>query len=515
MEAAMSEPGDDGERTDLTRTVVRGVGLSTAGHLLTRAISLGQYLVLARLAAPHEFGQLAAGSIVVGAAALVSESGMLAALVQRRDRLDEAASTALVATVAGGVLLSLVALAAAPLLGAFFHSPTIGRVAAVMSATVLVNQISIVPDAILQRRFSFLRRVALEPIGTVIGAGVAIAATAAGYGVWGLVAGIYAGAVTQAVLAWAFVDWRPRRSQVSFAMWRELSAFGRHVILSQGIWRANSEGRTAIVGKGLGAGPLGQYALAFRLGIQPIEVLVNGVSYVLMPALVRVADDAARFRAAVLRALSSLVLVATPLSLLLVPFGEPATVLLFGPEWRPAGNALAWMCGFSIGGAVGSVASETWKAAGRPNWLPRMSATATLCALLLTALFLPFHLEGAAAALSVSELIGATVSVVGVARVTGTPIAAITRGFVAPAIGGVALVAATWPLRKSVDPAAYGHAAGLPLLVGEALVGLAVYAAVVAALRPADAARALTLVRGWSRRGSPAPLPPEAVSQLP
>src|SRR5438105_14796717 len=92
----------------LTRIVVRGAGLAGAGHILTQVISLVAYLALARLATPHEFGQLAAGSIVVGAGLLVSEAGMLAAVVQRRDRVEEAASTALVATVLGGILLSLV-----------------------------------------------------------------------------------------------------------------------------------------------------------------------------------------------------------------------------------------------------------------------------------------------------------------------------------------------------------------------------------------------------------------------
>src|SRR5262245_7742544 len=102
---------------NLTTTVVRGVGLAGAGHLLTSVLTLAVYLVLARLASPHDFGALAAGSIIVGVGLRVSESGMLAALVQRRDRVDEAASTALVATVLGGVLLGGVALALAPVVG--------------------------------------------------------------------------------------------------------------------------------------------------------------------------------------------------------------------------------------------------------------------------------------------------------------------------------------------------------------------------------------------------------------
>src|SRR5438034_9526693 len=157
MSASETPPG-------LSRTVVRGVGLAGAGFLLTQALTFGSYLALARLAPPQDFGRFAAGSIVVGFGLLVSESGMLGALIQRRDRLEEAASTAFVATMASALLLGLAALAVSPLVGYFFHSHEIGLVAAAMSGFVALKQTMIVPDALMQRRFSFVRRVVLEPL---------------------------------------------------------------------------------------------------------------------------------------------------------------------------------------------------------------------------------------------------------------------------------------------------------------------------------------------------------------
>jgi PST family polysaccharide transporter len=149
--------------SNLTGLVLRGAGLAASGQALTGLLSLGSYFVLARLATPAAFGELAAGSIVVGIGLLVSESGMLGAIVQRQDRVDEAASTAFFATLLSGIALALVAALVAPLVGAFFHSGTITAVAAVLSGTIVLRQLTIVPDALLQRRFSFLRRVVLDP----------------------------------------------------------------------------------------------------------------------------------------------------------------------------------------------------------------------------------------------------------------------------------------------------------------------------------------------------------------
>src|SRR5690348_4684574 len=112
MSAPETPPG-------LTRTVVRGVGLAGAGFFVTQVLTFGSYLALARVATPQDFGRFAAGSIVVGVGLLFSESGMQSAVIQRRDRIEEAASTAFVATVIGGLLLGLIGLAASPLVGYF------------------------------------------------------------------------------------------------------------------------------------------------------------------------------------------------------------------------------------------------------------------------------------------------------------------------------------------------------------------------------------------------------------
>jgi PST family polysaccharide transporter len=486
---------------DLTRTVLRGAGLATAGYVLTQVVLLGQYLALARLADPHEFGELAAGSILAGVGALLSESGMLAAVIQRRDRFDEAASTAVVATVLSGILMTALAAAGAPLVGMFFHSHTITLVALAMSGTVLVRQISIVPDALLQRRFSFVRRVVLEPVGAVLGAVVAIGATAAGYGVWGLVAGVYAGASIQAVCAWAFARWRPSLRLASFSMWRELAGFGRHVLLSEGIRRVDSDGRTAIIGRVLGPALLGQFAIAYRVGIQPLRMLVNSISYVLMPALASIADDRERFKAAALRGLYSLLVVSIPLNLMLVPFGRPATLLLFGDKWEPAASAVPWMCALGIGGAVLSAASETWKAGGQPHWLPRVHAVATVLMLGFTAWFVRWGLNGVSAALSVAYSLASVYGLYGMARALDARMRDLAGALYVPLLGGAIMLLVVEPLALVVDPSDHGLLAGLALLCGEAAVAAAVFFGVLAAFRPSDARRALGLGRrALSRR---------------
>jgi O-antigen/teichoic acid export membrane protein len=174
-------PGASPLAGGITRVVVRGAGLAASGFVLGNAITLASYLVLARLVTPAEFGILAAGSVLVYFSANFVESGLAAALVRRRDRVDEAANTVFVATALAGAGFALLALAASPLVGRFFGSPHVTAVAAAMAGILFLRSLGIVPNTLLQMRFSFLRRVVVAPAGALAFGISAIAATASGW----------------------------------------------------------------------------------------------------------------------------------------------------------------------------------------------------------------------------------------------------------------------------------------------------------------------------------------------
>ena len=202
----------------LVRTTVRGIGVAGAGYIGSQALNFVAYLVLVRLLDPKDFGLYAAGTVITGITSLFAESGMLAALITRKDRIDEAASTAFVSLALTGIALTCASLAVAPLLGLAFHSGQVSKITAVLSGWLFVRALTIVPDAMLQRQFSFARRVIVDPAGVLAYAAASIPLAATGAGVWALVAGSYASILTQAIGAWVACGFRPNLRLASFAM---------------------------------------------------------------------------------------------------------------------------------------------------------------------------------------------------------------------------------------------------------------------------------------------------------
>jgi O-antigen/teichoic acid export membrane protein len=494
----------------LTGIVVRGVGLAATGFLLTNLLTLAFYVALARLATPRDFGVLAAGSVLIYFSATFVESGLAAALIRRREGVDEAANTVLVATVAAGAGFALIALAAAPLVGHFFGSTEITHVAAAMSGILFVRSVGIVPSTLLQKRFSFVRRVVVTPAG-VLGFGIAAVVTCAnGWGVWGLVLGSYVSTVVEVILAWAFVRWRPRLRLASVSMWRDLAAFGRHVVAADVVMGIGDKADSVVIGRLLSTAALGQYRYAWRVAALPLAAIVNVGAYVLYPAFAAIASDDERFRGAFMRALRWLSIVALPASLILLPLGEPLVVLVFGEQWRPAGRAVAAMCAFAAGHTYDSLASEAWKAAGRPDLLVRMHvlSAASLVALMLA--FVPVGLTGMGVALSLSSIAVAAYALRGAGRVVGIPVRRLLEEIWPPAAGAILMAGILYAVEHGVVHAdTHGVVLGLALLVAEAAGGAVLFLAFLAALRPDRAVelRELIGVAVGRRQAGPEPLP--------
>jgi O-antigen/teichoic acid export membrane protein len=470
----------------LKRIVLRGAGLAGIGHVLSQGLTLAAYLAIARLVTPDEYGVYVAGSLVTGVGLSLSSGGLQAAIIQRRERVDEALNTAVVSSLAVGAALALLALATAPLVTLFFHDHRAGEIAAALSGWAVLRCAGIVPGALMQRRFSFLRRVVVEPSGILAFGIVSVLATSSGMGAWGLVVGTYASAAVQLILSWALARWRPTLRLASFATWLELAGFARHLFLSELLRRVSTELPTAVVGRSLGADALGQYAYGERFGTQPQSAVTNVAGYVLLPAFARIAADAERLRRAFLRALRWTMLAAAPAGLILLPLGEPLAVALLGERWQQAGYVMMGLSASTAAGSLVQVAVEAFKVIGRPDLLPRVRGLTAGATVAGVAAGLPFGIAGVAVGVSAAALVAAVYAGFLASRFLGIPVRSISAELWPPLAASLVMAGAVAALDRLVLHAgAHAAAPALGLLAVEAIAGALAYLAAVRLLAPA------------------------------
>jgi PST family polysaccharide transporter len=459
----------------LRHRTVRGGTLAMSAYLGAQAVSLVTFVVLARLAAPATFGAYAAASILLGLSALYTEGGMQAAVIHEHDRVEEAASTALAVNVIGGLCLTVLAAAAAPLIGLFFHSLRIGIAAALMSGIIVINAASIAPGAIMRRRVSGL--FPFVEIGASAAYGiVAIITLASGFGLWGLVVATYADAIARTATTWSLARWRPSLSLVSWGMWRSLSRYGRPVVFGGVLGELGSVGSTALVGRVLGTGDLGRFRAAQRFVSQANTAIIYGGGYALLPAFARIWPDEHRFRRAIRRSLHAMTLVVFPISAVFIPLGQPIAVVLLGERWRAAGPIMMAMAGIGIALALDSISVEAFKAIGRTDLVPRYHGLLAIAPLPLMVAFIDFGAVGMGLALSLGTCAVGLLSTRALARLLHLPFRALAAEAAPATASSVVMVVSVLLLDRGLVRA--GQSTGfvaLTLLALDLLAAAVVY----------------------------------------
>jgi PST family polysaccharide transporter len=374
-----------------------------------------------------------------------------------------------------------------------------------MSATVALNALMLVPDAILQRQFSFVRRLFVAPSAALTFGLVAGIACALGLGVWGLVVGRYASIVVELIVLWALVDWRPRRSLMSIAMWRSLARYGRHIFAAAFLGQSRESIFTALLGRFVSIEAVGQYRYATTITQLPRMAWVTGSSYVLFPAFARIAHDTERFTSAFLRTVRWMGIVTFPACAILLPLGPALVVCVLGERWREAGYAVMALVGAPIAGGLASVVSEGVKSVGQPSILSRTALVGTILTIAFMLAFLPLGVVGVAGGVSISTLVTTAYIVKLALPAIGVSWSAVLGKLWTSFVATAVMVAVLFPLEwLVVHSDTRTIAVGIALLLAESLLGFAVFLAALRVLDPAAVAsigQGLRALRGrlWKR----------------
>ncbi|MDD7940810.1 oligosaccharide flippase family protein [Actinomycetospora lutea] len=496
------DAGHNPSLNKLSRTLKRGATISASMLFVTQLISLAQTVVVARLLSPAEIGAFTLGTIFANFMIVMADGGMRAALIHRETDVEDAANTAFWASLVTGVLMSTAALAASPLLALFFGDHLVALIAAATSGTLLVHSLLNVPEALMQRRFNFKRRLIVDPLTAGSFAVVTVTLCALGLGVWGMVIGLYASQIATLVAAWGLAGWRPGKGRFSYRLWREMARYAFPMIVQNLAKDAREIAQQSIVGRSLDIATAGQYRYGRRIGILPGQAIIQVASYVLFPAFSRISSDAVRFRRGFVRALRLLWTATVPLGAFLVAAGGPAIVVLLGPQWAPAGVFVAAMAGFGPGTALNAIGVESIKGAGaskRLHWATAVSLVLGIGGLIA---LLPLGLLGVGLAVSIEGMMGGILTVALARPLVKVLWSELVRVLLPPLVAGVAAGAATWALEHLVlQSDTRPLVLGLLYLLADAVLFAAVYLAVLAVLAPATVAELKGLLVKLRRRG--------------
>ena len=358
--------------SSLTHRAMGGMVWAAMGNGAVAVLKAVVLVLLTRLLSPADFGLVSAALVVINFSLNFSQLGLGPALVQRPDLEPRHISTAFFASTAFGILTAAAIWAGAPLIADFFHMPHLVPIVSWLAVVFPIAGIGTAPESLLQRELRFRvianRDVIAYGLGYgVVGVGLALL----GFGVWSLVAAQIAQVVlrTSILLLAAPPMLQARPSWHSFV---ELFDYGfGQSIARVGVILANQVDNL-VVGRWLGAVPLGQYSRAYQLMSLPTGLIGDVLDKVLFPTMAKVQSDVRRLGTAYLQGTAFLALLTLPLGVVSALLAPDLVPVVFGNRWEglvPPFQVLALGMMFracyrmsdSLSRATGKVYRRAWR----------------------------------------------------------------------------------------------------------------------------------------------------------
>jgi PST family polysaccharide transporter len=458
---------------DLKARSVRGGVAALGAQVLKLLLQLVATVVLARLLTPRDYGLFAMAAVVTGFLRLFHDMGLSVATVQRETITHREVTALFWVNAAFGLGIAILALALAPAVAWFFHEPRLAPVVAALAVAFLLGGVSVQHQALLRRQMRFGRIAAVETGAMLLGTAAGIAAAAAGLRYWSLVVMQLATSAATLALSWMLCPWLPGRPRRGAGV-KGLLGFGAHLM---GFSAVNYLGRSvdaALLGWRWGATPVGLFGNAQRLMQLPLTQLNAPVAQVALPALSRIAHDPARYRAAYLRLVDKLLLLAMPGVACLIAMSDWFVAVLLGPQWAESGRLFAIL---GLAALVEPLCGTTgWLLISQGRSREMLLAGACDAALRfgLVALALPWGATGVAVAVVLRLAASAPLAFLVAGRRGPVAASDIARTLVAPGAASVAAFAAAAAVRALLGPgpAISGLFLGSAAAAGAALLTL-------------------------------------------
>lgn len=320
----------------LGQKTITGILWQAAQVLANRAANVICRLVLAYIVAPADFGIVAQAIAVLAVAGVVSDFGAGRVLIRRKASFHLWVGPAAVFTFASSIAIMGLLVVASPFLAKdWFRAPEVGPMIIVLALDLPLRALMLPARTALQADMRFRDISRIQIIQGVFMVALSITLAACGQGAWSMIYPVPLSSLLGVILFWrirkiAFWE-NPRLDRIRHLM-ADSVGMACYNIAAQFIYF----GDNLMIGRFAGKESLGQYAMAYTLAVQMVNLVSSSLSSVLFPALASIKHDKEQLRAAWLKAMRLVALVAFPACLIQIPLADPVIRLVLPPKWEPA-----------------------------------------------------------------------------------------------------------------------------------------------------------------------------------
>lgn len=362
---------------DLGGKAVRGVAWLGSGQMVRLAVSFGTSVMLARLLAPSDFGLFTMTYLAAELAQLFAAFGFGSAIVQQQATKPALLNSCFWANLAIGAVVGLVLIASGPVVELYFQAEGITPLLGPLAINMLISAAMVVPGSLLTQRLQFQQLTTAQVVGSVAAAITAVAASAAGMGVWALALQPLVGNLVTGAMMLKYSRWLPQW-HFKFEDVRPLLHFSNSLLANNFIEFIGRNLPVLIIGRVLGAAAVGFYGMASGMTGVVVYQISSVIVRVLFPTLSALKDNREAMCAAWFKANSAIAVLAWPTMAGAIVVAPDLVPLVFGAQWTPSVVPFQVLCLLMSVMSVAFTASTMLMSLGRADLMLRITMVSTL-----------------------------------------------------------------------------------------------------------------------------------------
>lgn len=360
-------------------------------------------IVLARILAPEDYGQIALITVFTTIMQVFVDSGLGTALIQKKDADDLDFSSVFYFNFAVCLILYAVMFVGAPFIAGFYNDMSLTSIIRVISLTIVISGVKGIQQSYVSRNMLFKRFFYATLGGTIFSAFLGIALAYAGFGVWAIVAQQLSNTTIDTLILWLTVKWRPKK-MFSWERLKELLSYGWKLLVSALLDTVYNNIRSLIIGKMYSSADLAYYDQGKKFPNVIVTNINTSIDSVLLPTMSNVQDDRAHVKSMTRRSIKTSTYIMAPMMMGLTFCADPIVRLVLTDKWLPCVPFLRIFCITYMFYPIHTANLNAIKAMGRSDYFLKLEIAKKIVGMILLVSTMWFGVMAMAYSLLISTL---------------------------------------------------------------------------------------------------------------
>ncbi len=324
-----------------------GVLWTTLQQFCLLAIQFGISIYIARILGPKDYGLVGMVIIFIAISEVFIQSGLMSALVQKKDADSLDYSSVFFFNLLTAFLLYGIIYLSAPFIADFYSAPLLTVILHVLALKLIIGSFSQVQRIILFKNLQFKKLAVINVGGALVSSVVGLSMALSGFGVWSLVWQQIAVEATCLLMCWFKASWYPH-FRFSYSRIMYLLSFGSKILMAEVIDAVFKNIYSVVIGKCYNPVNLGYYLRANSLCV----IFQNSCSKPLVqtsiPVFSKLQDNNSAMQKSLLKYTKYLLFILLPVMLGMFLVSHSLVEVLLTAKWLPAVDYIKILCIVSI-----------------------------------------------------------------------------------------------------------------------------------------------------------------------